>query len=262
MCRSLSGLLVALGLLCSAGQAHAQISGRVVDAASQQPVAFAGVALLDSAGVVVAQVVTSPEGRFIVTPRSAGGEFQGEFSLQVVALGYVASPEQVVEYVGDGVYLEIALAPAPIETDGLTVTVEARNPALENFGFYQRLRTGRGTFVTPEDLEGRVLVRASEMLRRVPSVDVRRGEPLFIRNQGGIGGSSGGCTPALYLDGFPVRQGGAQTGRLSQLSFDDVMPPPEQILALETYPGGASVPAQWAGAGTLCGVIVVWTKRS
>lgn len=254
MIRTISGevtaFVLALAILLLAGPAAGQISGRVTDSATQQPVAYAGVALLNGEGEVVAQAVSNEDGRFVVVPRSGAGQF----TLQVVALGYVASPDQPVEYQEEGVYLDIQLAPAPIATDGLTVTVDARNPALQTFGFYQREGTGRGIFITPEDLEGRVVTRASELLRRIPSIDVNRNEPLFTRNQGRLDGA---CLPALYLDGVPIRN----PSNPNSLPFEQAMPPAEQILALEAYPGGASVPAQWAGVGTLCGVIVVWTKR-
>jgi len=246
-------LAAALALLWAA-PAQGQIIGRVIDAETRGPVANAGVALLDSAGTARAQVVTDENGRFVMAPASG----PGQYDVQVIALGYVGAPSDPVDYTGESVFLEIALSPAPIEMEGIEVRVEALDPALEAQGFYQRERTTGGLFVDPEDLENRVLVRASEALRRLPGVNVRGGEPTFTRVGGGLGGGCG-QPPDVWVDGVPVRRGGGTPGVPQR--FDDLLPAPQNIAAVEAYPGGASVPAQFGGVSGGCGVIVVWTKR-
>lgn len=251
--RGSAGALLLFILLAwtGAAPAQAQIVGRVIDAQTREPVPNAGVALLDSAGTARAQVVTNEDGRFVMAPASG----PGRYDVQVIALGYVGTPTDAVDYTGESVFLEILLSPAPIEMEGIEVSVEALDPALEAQGFYQRERMTGGLFVAPEDLEDRVLVRASEALRRLPGVNVSRGEPVFAR---GIGVGSG-CPPDVWVDGTPVRRGEGTPGGLQR--FDDLLPAPQNIAAVEAYPGGASVPAQFGGVTSGCGVIVVWTKR-
>lgn len=245
--------LVLIGV--SAAPTAGQISGRVVDATTGDPVPEAGVVLLDSLGAVQAQTVVGTNGGFTVEPVTG----PGRYTLQVLALGYVGSAEQTVSYSGDGIFLDIAMEPAPVEVEGITVSVETRDLALEANGFYRRRQAGMGDFVSPEDLEGRVMVNSIDLVRRLPSVQVRGfSEPIFTRNQGGIGGSAG-CVPDVWVDDVPVRQGGTRGGINS---FGNVVPPPELVHAVEAYPGGSTVPPQYRTLTSICGVIVVWTKRN
>jgi hypothetical protein len=40
----------------------------------------------------------------------------------------------------------------------------------------------------------------------------------------------------------------------------DLLPSPREMMGIEVYAGSATIPPQFAGFGTSCGVILVWTK--
>lgn len=248
--------LLALSLGLAEGAA-AQVVGRVTDLAAETPVQAAGVALIDAEGNVKAQAVTDADGLF-----SARITEPGVYTIQIVALGYVASSGTTVNYDEERVFLEIDLVPAPIEAEGITVSVEQRVPYLEVFGFYDRRDDGRGTFLTPEDIQRRKATRSSHLLREVASVLLSEArEPVFARAIGTTPGQ-GLCVPNIYVDGYPLRTDTQMQNVFSSpMRFDLVVPPPEQVAAMEVYPGGASIPPQWRTATSGCGVIVVWSRR-
>lgn len=271
-------LLALLGLAASATPGSSQVLGRVIDQASRTGVPTAGVALVDSTGAVMGQVVSDANGRFIVPIGRPG-----TYSVQVVALGYVATPIDNLVYTGERTFLEVTVAPAPIETEGLEVVVEQQEVHLVEAGFYQRRRLSGGQFIGPEEIVALRATRSAHLMRRMSSVSIVEGrEPVFNRTQG-ANPEGGTCLPNVWIDGMPIRTvnfqdrsnlqvglgtnnatgGNAASERLRSFGerFDLIAPPPEQIAAIEAYPGGATVPAQWRTSSSGCGVIVVWTRR-
>ncbi|MDT8341548.1 MAG: carboxypeptidase-like regulatory domain-containing protein [Longimicrobiales bacterium] len=234
----------------------AQILGRVTDEVSELPVPTAGVAFLDEQGNVLGQAVTDAQGLFVSPVLGTGDYF-----LQVVALGYVATPTAPVNYAGERIFLEIGLSPAPIVTDGLLVSVESRVAFLEMGGFYSRMSAGFGDFLGPDEIRARKAVRSSHLMRVMPSVVLwEEREPVFARTLG-TRPEEGLCFPDIYLDGQPLRTVNSLTDRWDPMRFDVVVPPPDQISAIEAYPGGATIPPQWRRGSAGCGVIVVWSRR-
>jgi len=254
--RGLAILLGTLAVLSIPDTAGAQILGRVTDRATELPVPSAGVALIDSAGTVFGQAVTNQEGLF-----AANIQEEGSYTVQVVAMGYVASGDNTADFRGDRIFLEIGLQPAPLETEGIVVEVESRVPFLEMGGFYDRMKAGNGTFLTPEYIRERRAVRTSHLLRGVSGVVVSGNlEPILARTLGTTPGE-GECVPNIYVDGQPLRRGNALDGNRDPLRFENLVPPPEQVSAMEVYPGGASIPPQWRTGTSGCGVIVIWSRR-
>lgn len=261
-------VLAALVWLAPSSSA-AQVLGRVIDQANQSPVQAAGVALVDSAGSVRGQVVTDGNGRFVMPI-----DQPGTYSVQVVALGYVASPVEEFVYEGTRIFMEVTVAPAPIETEGLEVVVEAQQVHLVESGFYARRRAGAGAFVGPEDITAMMATRPGHLLRRIPSVSlIENQEPVFLRAQG-ANPMDGTCLPNIWIDGYPIRTRNFQRVQMSEEvsfsppeirdypeRFDLIVPPVEMIAAVEAYPGGSTVPARWRTNTSGCGVIIIWTKR-
>lgn len=251
-----TGLLPLLALLILPGLAHAQILGRVTDRATELPVPSAGVALIDSAGAVKAQAVTNQEGLF-----AANVLDHGNFTVQVVAMGYVASGDNTADFAGDRIFLEIGLQPAPLEAEGIVVEVESRVPFLEMGGFYDRMNSGNGTFLTPDDIRSRRAVRTAHLLRGLSGIILSENqEPILARTVGTTPGN-GLCVPNVYVDGQPLRRKSVLDDYQDPARFENLVPPPEQISAMEIYAGGATIPPQWRTGGSGCGVIVVWSRR-
>lgn len=252
-----STISLALLLLAPPGEAHAQaIRGRVVDLSTQAAVAGAQVTVTDTSGSVSRRVETDASGQFVL--ENVPG---GPLTIDVAALGYAAASDGRVEYRGQPIFLEIGLEPAPVGAEGIVVTVTPQTPHLRSAGFYDRMKRGHGGFLTPEDIAKLKPVRPSDLVRRLHGVMVVSGREPIIR-RGGIGFSSGlDCVPNLYIDGVAVR---LQT-RLDNLwdpqAFDNIIPPAEDIDAIEVFHGGATTPARWRSSSSACGVIVVWTKH-
>jgi hypothetical protein len=169
--------------------------------------------------------------------------------------------------------------------DPIEVSVEATRRHLESAGFYQRQRADFGTFLGPRDLERRSNApRLTDLLVGLPGVRMVSLNPgsagaRFVQLRGSNLSYGGVCRPRVYVDGIlfalgdsrPVpRDDNRETEfeeeiieRMDQgLSLDDIGPPSD-IAGIEIYRSASQVPVQFGGTSvhTLCGVIVIWTKR-
>lgn len=250
------GLLALVITLMIPALVQAQIIGRVTDRVTELPVPSAGVALIDTAGTVKGQAVTDQDGLF-----AANVQDHGNYTVQVVAMGYVASGDDTADFAGDRIFLEIGLQPAPVEAEGIVVEVESRVPFLEMGGFYDRMKAGRGTFLTPDYIRSRKAVRTVHLLRGLSGIIVSDNqEPVLARTIGTTPGE-GLCVPNVYVDGQPLRRKAILEDRQDPARFENLVPPPEMISAMEIYSGGATIPPQWRTGSSGCGVIVVWSRR-
>ena len=238
-----SGILQSALTVPASGQI---VRGQVTDVATEQPVASARVAVRNDADSLLVEVVTEDTGEFALL-----GLPEGDLVVEVSALGYTASAKRRIEYDGSSLFLAIRLDPAPLEMEGIEVTVEAQDPFLRQGGYYDRKRMGHGDFLTPEQLDRMSITRPSDMFRRMPSVRVvGNGEPVMGRGPA----TFRECLPAVYQDGMLIRPPHSRT------SFNDVVSPAVWIAAVEVYPGPATAPPQWRGSAA-CGVIAIWTRR-
>lgn len=245
-----------IGAAAAPDRAAAQsLRGEVVDAATGERIAAAAVTVRDTSGAVLGEALTGGSGTFAVV-----GVPAGILQISVEAFGFETETVERVEFDGQPTFLSIVVDPAPVRTEGITATVTRQRPHLRASGFYDRLQKGHGAFVTEEQISRLQPVRASDLLSRVPSLKLVRGEPVLGR--GGIGFNQNlDCAPTVWVDGMLVRQGTSVRGRHSPGAFDNLLPMPEQIRVIEVYSGGAGTPPQWGGVSSGCGVIVVWLKH-
>lgn len=73
------------------------------------------------------------------------------------------------------------------------------------------------------------------------------------------------CYPSISIDGQVVRVGGVQPNRDSGARPRDVgkwsdLVHPDDLEAVEVYPGGAGMPVQVAGQISPCGAVLIWTR--
>ena len=71
----------------------------------------------------------------------------------------------------------------------------------------------------------------------------------------GADGAVAVCWPRVIVDGVVVSTGGAEPAEI------DALVDPSRIEGMEVYRRPAELPAEFGGAQSGCGVIVVWTKR-
>lgn len=114
--------------------------------------------------------------------------------------------------------------------------------------FDQRRSTHRGTFITRKDFENQNLRIATDILRRVPGVQIvptRTGTAVAMTR----GAGARRCTPQLYVHQTPYSG-----------NFDDFTP--DDIEAIEVYVGISEIPPELITLGRpICAAIVIWTRE-
>jgi carboxypeptidase family protein/carboxypeptidase-like protein/TonB-dependent receptor-like protein len=143
-----------------------------------------------------------------------------------------------------------AVALAPVSVKGIA----SRNTQT---GFDQRRKLGIGKFITRDEIDRRRPFDLTDMFFALPGVQVSNGQFGKVVRFGravGFGKNGNGCSPSLYLDGM-------------RLVVDDYLPldqwiRPTDVESVELYQGLVGVPPFARGMENICGVIVVWTRRS
>ena len=114
--------------------------------------------------------------------------------------------------------------------------------------FEERRSMRRGTFITRRDFERENLRIATDILRRVPGVQIvptRSGTSVQMMR--GFGARR--CIPQLYVHQTPYSG-----------NFDDFTP--DDIEALEVYVGISEIPPDLITMGRpICAAIVIWTRE-
>jgi hypothetical protein len=239
------------------GAAGSVIAGRVVDAVTNQPVAGAEIRL--DAGPTVA--VATDSGTFVLHDVPPGSH-----AVEVSAQGYLTWRGSVELAADVTTRLEIALQPDPVVLPEIDVEARARlDPRL--VGFWERRERGSGYYFTRGEIERERPARIADLFRKVPGARVARtsamGEGHVVSFGRAPGGASNICPAVVYLDGriYPLNETG----------MDEIRP--EEIEAIEAYPGAARLPPQFNQSRSspsrpgqlqgnpVCGVIVLWTRR-
>lgn len=225
-----------------------QIQGRVHDGSTQEPVAAALVQLIAPDSTVLSGVMTADDGRFTIPRDAPANHF-----LRVTRLGYRELRKPLAELGPSGQPLVIELTAAPVELENVDVEAESQNRWIEAAGFYDRRKLGFGDFVTREEIETRFATaeRTADILRTLPGVtvnvfdneDVVYGRGPLSLQRGGVSA----CAASVYLDGVLI---GNSIPRMR----------PDNIEAIEVYNGVAQIPAQYGGAHSACGVVLIWLR--
>ena len=244
-------LVMAAGHLAGQSLTSAQIHGVVLDQESGKAIADVKVSL-------------RPEG--LIATTGANGRFSlraipfGNYTIRFERLGYAARADTV--RVGPGLPLDITvrLATSPIPLDPIGVTV--RSGILEAEGFYERRANagGSSTFITAEDIEGRIPAILTDVMYQVQSVKILDMGPgqkhLRFNRQEGLPTTRvflPGCEPAVFLDGYRIQDQPSEP-RLRDFNRVD----PFTVAGIEVYVG-ANTPLRFKH--TSCGAVLVWTKR-
>lgn len=233
---ALAALLIAARLPAQpVGRPRAVILGTVSDT-SLSPIVAAEV----SVGGSVVRVSTDSNGRFHVVHVPAG-----RFVVIARSIGYRPETNVVELAEGDTLRLAFTLEPAPTQALRAVVVME-RTVSRRLQEFNDRRKLGFGEFFTRSDIEKINPIIVGDILQRVKSLNVSADGSV-------VGSARGRCPTAIYLDGIPVAYG----------KLDD-LPTPNDIAAIEVYPGPATLPL-WLPQGQLgmkagCGAVLVWTR--
>ena len=238
-----------IGLAIQSGTASAQIlRGHLLDGRSGRPISAGALLLLDTAGAAVAQVIAGDSGRFVIQHKA------GLYRLRAEALGYQTALSDTVTLEPRRVrYIEFRLRADVVELAPLTIVSAPRVRWLDQAGFYTRRQAGIGSFFTRDDFDLHRPRYASEILRLAAGVRLRpiaTGNAIIFTRSEATRLVGGGCRPVVWVDGARS----SSTGTIDFVHPDDVE-------AIEVYRGPSQVPAQYSGAESACGVILVWTRH-
>ncbi|HEX2092594.1 MAG TPA: SusC/RagA family TonB-linked outer membrane protein [Longimicrobiaceae bacterium] len=216
------------------------VSGRVVAAADQRPLAGAAVSVAER------RTVTGADGRFTLT-----GVPAGTHTARASIIGFAEATQSVTVVAGQTATVDFALASRALELEGLTVAIgygeqEARDV------------TGAVETVTPEEFNtGRVVSPEQLIQGKVAGVQVvDTGEPgggINLRIRGGTSVTSSN-EPLYVVDGVPLPVGGGLSAGRNPLNFLS----PQDIESL-TVLKDASSTAIYGSRGAN-GVVIIQTK--
>jgi len=204
--------------------------------------------LLDGAA---AQARTERDGRFQLSELPAGSHV-----LNVTALGYQQARVAVDLTAGEVSRLAVTLQVAPVALERLEVeATEDLPPPLRDF--YRRRSRGAGTFFTRQQIEVMQPRVLTDVLRRVPGLQINNvSGPFGTSNTAQAGRSSGPrtCTVQFYVNGIPFPVA-ADIGINTFIR-------PDEVAAVEVYSGSAQIPPQFnsSGSNSRCGVVAIWTR--
>ena len=223
-----------------------RIIGRVRDARTKRPVTVATVSLVGRTEMGV----TNRRGGFVLS-----GVPVGVYELSVRHLGYAPLTHPVWVSRGITTEIEVGLVPDPVEMEPLVATT-TRSRRLETKGFYERKYwgelVGTGTFYTADGIDRRRPALISHMIADGPGIRLECGLRArscdIVNTRLSAGFSSDGCPMSVYVDGMGIG------------SNADRMVSPVEIAGVEIYRGAASVPGEFAGSDSRCGVVAIWTK--
>ncbi|MFN2564388.1 MAG: carboxypeptidase regulatory-like domain-containing protein [Gemmatimonadaceae bacterium] len=240
---ALQGALVGLFLVSAAvaGAQQGTIRGRVVDKSSNTALPRAEIIVLSSAN---RSVITDSIGGYVFAALPAG-------TVRLLVRAPLFPPTEVIVELSVGQDLDrtivldsTAAGRAAQMLPALAVTAAA--PVDRRLiDFERRRRTGRGQYLTRDDIEKSGASSVQDAVRALRGVAVECGGGMgcFIR----MVRAPMQCPPDYVVDRRVDNHFGPST-------------PVRDIEALEVYTGPSDVPGEFAGRTAGCGVIVIWTR--
>jgi hypothetical protein len=247
-------LLAAWLAVAPTAAASQVIDGRVFDASTRQPIAAVELKLVQG-DRVVASTLSDSLGRFAL--RAGAG---GRYHIAATRIGYADATTQHIDLVAErSVAAELPLSVTPVRVAQLNV-VAPRDPYLEAAGFYERMRTGNGFYLTEREIHVRSAGTIVDVLRSARGVKTQR---VNMRHEVYL--TSPSCLPQIVVDGVTVRWGGSMRGARSGTAA--AAQPLEELVkvahieAIEVYRAFNGVPPQYVGPNAHCGTILIWTRH-
>lgn len=217
-------------------QGTAVISGVVVDRASGGPVPGALVSIRGTTRLLAA----NQQGRFAHTSLAGG-----EYSLDVRAVGYAAASWIVTLADGQVADTLFEIDMLPVELGRVLVEGRPSGAQRRFLEFERRRASGRGVFLTQEQIESAGAPTLADLLRALPGVQTvctSRGCTVRMTR------APRGCLPEFFVDGFPAT-----------LSTSPSMSP-QGIVGIEVYRSVSETPLEFLKSDSRCGAIVIWTR--
>ena len=243
--RSMSVAPLAVARADSSGKAApakgaARVLGRVINKQGG-PVANARVTLNGTG----ASTLTRANGDFVLDSLPAGTQ-----AITVRHLGY--APTEVSVELSSRTPARVSVQMGPYVPELTPVEVVSRqDQGLERVGWTSRKRgAASGYFLSPEQIESRKATQFTDLLTTTPGIRVQGTMGRMFITATRTAGRAG-CVN-VYVDGSRWQQ--LEAGDL------DSFVRPQDVAAIEVYPGGGSMPVEFQSSGGDCAAVVVWTK--
>jgi hypothetical protein len=257
---TLSAMLLASPLLA---QTAGALTGRVVNNATDQPVAGVEVSI----AMISRAVFTDSSGAFALRDIAAA-----QYEVVLRKVGFHPLFTTITMAAADVAEQTLRIAPITTELSEVVVVSTMADRRLTSFEAHRRARMG-GSFLTAAQLEkerGRAL---ADVLQTVSGADIvrlgsgpayfatRRGYDSFMNMPGvSAGDRMRGASPGLCYAAVVVNNVFVYRGDAGDELFDLNSLAPNEILAIEVYKGGATMPLEYNATRKTCGLLVVYTK--
>ena len=236
-------LLMVAGTWPLAAQKSGAVAGVVVAAADQTPVP----ARIRLAGTLL-DAVAERDGGFRFSGVPVGAQ-----TLDVRMLGYSPVVLALDIRAGETLFVKVALTSVALALDPVEVAEPSRlTPQLQ--GFEDRRSRGIGTFFTREDILRMQPRLITDVLRRVPGMQIRplpggHGDNVSVQTERGKP-----CAMQFFVNGTPISMQGD-----SPVNYYIY---PQDVVGIEVYSGSSEIPPQFNSSlgNSRCGVVVVWTR--
>ena len=222
----------------------ARLAGVVVDSAGH-PLAGAEIIAPDGG----ARTTATDSGRFVIR-----GLKPGKTSFLVRAFGFAPASFTSELRPMRTRSVRVVLTRVTVQLSTIVVEEEINDKQLALSGFYDRRKSGFGTFITPEDIQAMDEAHVADILRGVRGVDIQPGGtwgtvPYSRRDPGTFHGR---CGMNVFVDGVAVTVN-------RDFPLETAIQGSE-LAAIEVYVGPSETPAKYLGASNGCGSIVIWSK--
>ena len=238
--------LAPLLLLAVVQPAYAQrtrVTGTVVDSASGTPLEAVQVRLID----MDISTLTDSDGSF-----QFFGVASGTHTLAARRLGYEPMAIRFKLNAADTRRADLGvlrIASGAIELNPVVVEAELVRDFPQMEGFFRRMGSEKGTFLTAADIEKEAPQETSDLVRKVPGF--RTNEWGRLTSGRGSGGFRSECPVQVYVNGVKV----------NAPTVDVVVP--ATIIGMEFYTGASTVPTIFRSqSNASCGVVAIWTRHT
>jgi len=255
-------LVAAVTAAAEQGAAQTLIQGSV--RGSGRPLPGADVRL-DPDGV---SIRTDSSGAYRLTAAKGG-----VIRISVRAVGFFPAGRNVLVITNDTVTSDFTLDPVAQQLDSINVEAPGVTVRGKMSAFEERRRTGIGRFYSRDMLAVREHSTMADVLRMTPGLRLIRrpdacgGGFAVATGRGGVVRSERWmeCNPngpkvepacyfTLYLDGVRYwAPGGRPPPDINSLQVHSMQ-------GIEAYRGAAETPTQYQMTGTVCGVLLLWTR--
>lgn len=240
---------------------HATVSGHIVSETGQ-PVKQATITVLGSD----ASATSTDHGDFEIRDLPAGSQVLIARSIgrdaQVVAADLTADKPTTVS---------VTMQKLPPMLDVVNVVADRMqlSTVYKDIGFTERQREGNGHFLTEAQIEAKEARDVADLFRGLPGVRVVDDHHGTLKVYSDRGPSTiynyGDCT-AYVVDGTLIGNGRSTDFPLPSTNEpwggpdEEMLPPPETLIAVEVYQPNEPAPTPLAGPAVRCLKVLLWTK--